>query len=71
MKNLDPRISELAAKAAAQWNNLPDRSELRFFNITRQVVRGAAVGKDKHESVLRQVRAVAARDYGMHPQRRA
>jgi hypothetical protein len=71
MKNMDPRVPALAAKAAAQWDDLPDRSELRFYNLTRQVVRGAAVGKDKHELILRQVRAVAARDYGMKPQRRA
>mgnify|MGYP003394476889 CR=1 FL=1 len=65
----DRRVAELAAKAASQWGNLPDKSELRFFNLTRQTVVGAGVGKDKFENILRQVRAVASRDYGMKPRR--
>lgn len=68
----DPRVSALAAEASRRWSNdhPTDRSRLRFFNITQQVVRGAGVGKDVFKEVLREVRSTARRDHDMIPMQR-
>lgn len=41
-------IQDLATKAAARLHSSSDKSDLRFFNISREVVIGSGIS-DKHD----------------------
>jgi len=61
-------INALASKAAAQWRTLPDRSLLRFYNITKQVAKGTGVTNSTNLTrITREVRQVARRSFAMIP----